>query len=259
VSHRVACRARPRRSSPPPVEEWLLFVEHCPENLYFILWLREYTARYNAWAQDCKASTSRGHDAPFITFNPAFGRSSSSLDARGPDNPPPVPTVDLDAPAGDLARPKSTQYRTPVHNRMSPQVCERASRKGIHCVDADRSQLADFFGRAKETFFSPLSPYQLDLSSDVFSPIRQCMSVYGQDSTNPSAAHPDPAVFSLLVRELEIKLDESLKRFVIAAYNNVGNRRTLCGLAGEHTRPDTAVSSSDRSVQVPAFSCCSGA
>ena len=31
-------------------EEWLLFIEQCPENLYFVLWLREYTQKYNQWA-----------------------------------------------------------------------------------------------------------------------------------------------------------------------------------------------------------------
>ncbi|KAG5648311.1 hypothetical protein DXG03_004883 [Asterophora parasitica] len=36
-------------------EEWLLYVENCPENLYFTLWLREYTAKYHQWAGACKA------------------------------------------------------------------------------------------------------------------------------------------------------------------------------------------------------------
>ncbi|KAK0449183.1 hypothetical protein EV421DRAFT_1395875 [Armillaria borealis] len=30
-------------------EEWLLYVELAPENLYFILWLREYTVKYRQW------------------------------------------------------------------------------------------------------------------------------------------------------------------------------------------------------------------
>ncbi|CAE6478006.1 hypothetical protein ACGC1H_002718 [Rhizoctonia solani] len=32
-------------------EEYLLFVEHSPENLYFFEWLRGYTKAYTAWAQ----------------------------------------------------------------------------------------------------------------------------------------------------------------------------------------------------------------
>ncbi|KAG7443069.1 uncharacterized protein BT62DRAFT_982231 [Guyanagaster necrorhizus] len=30
-------------------EEWLLYVELAPENLYFILWLKEYTVKYRQW------------------------------------------------------------------------------------------------------------------------------------------------------------------------------------------------------------------
>lgn len=30
-------------------EEYLLFVEECPEELYFTLWLKEYTKRYAEW------------------------------------------------------------------------------------------------------------------------------------------------------------------------------------------------------------------
>ncbi|KAG6877467.1 hypothetical protein C0993_007084 [Termitomyces sp. T159_Od127] len=36
-------------------EEWLLHVEDCPENLYFILWLKEYTVKYHQWAAASKA------------------------------------------------------------------------------------------------------------------------------------------------------------------------------------------------------------
>ncbi|KAF8073792.1 hypothetical protein FPV67DRAFT_1560135 [Lyophyllum atratum] len=37
------------------LKEWLLYVESCPENLYFTLWLKEYTAKYHQWAGACKA------------------------------------------------------------------------------------------------------------------------------------------------------------------------------------------------------------
>lgn len=49
-----------RRHLPPiglkDLEEYLLYVEHAPENLYFILWLKDYTARYQAWVQREKLS-----------------------------------------------------------------------------------------------------------------------------------------------------------------------------------------------------------
>ncbi|KAL5501670.1 hypothetical protein ACEPAH_8930 [Sanghuangporus vaninii] len=36
-------------------EEWLLYVEQSVENLYFILWLREYTAKYDRWIAKVRA------------------------------------------------------------------------------------------------------------------------------------------------------------------------------------------------------------
>ncbi|KAG1723204.1 hypothetical protein EDB19DRAFT_1764145 [Suillus lakei] len=36
-------------------EEYILYVEQSPENLYFLLWLKEYTTRYHIWAQRTKA------------------------------------------------------------------------------------------------------------------------------------------------------------------------------------------------------------
>ncbi|KAG2038672.1 hypothetical protein BDR03DRAFT_954025 [Suillus americanus] len=38
-------------------EEYLLYVEQSPENLYFLLWLKEYTTRYHIWAQRTKATS----------------------------------------------------------------------------------------------------------------------------------------------------------------------------------------------------------
>jgi hypothetical protein len=48
----------------PPIslydfQEYLLYVEMSPENLHFILWLREYTSRYHAWFD----ATERDRDA----------------------------------------------------------------------------------------------------------------------------------------------------------------------------------------------------
>lgn len=36
-------------------EEWLLYVEQSVENLYFILWLREYTVKYDRWIAKVRA------------------------------------------------------------------------------------------------------------------------------------------------------------------------------------------------------------
>ncbi|KAF9077643.1 hypothetical protein BDP27DRAFT_1357077 [Rhodocollybia butyracea] len=129
-------------------EEWLLYVELSPENLYFILWLREYTLRYRQWAQ------------------------RSIRDGRSPPSTSP--------------------------------------------------QLAMFYARAKQTFFTPNSNYELDLPSDMLAPFH----------ISNSSPHPDPCVFDQVAVETQKMLKLSLQRFVSAQFNNVGNNRVICGLIG---------------------------
>ncbi|KAG1733034.1 uncharacterized protein EDB91DRAFT_1238656 [Suillus paluster] len=48
-------------------EEYLLYVEQSPENLYFLLWLKEYTTRYHIWAQRTKATLAPATPDPACT------------------------------------------------------------------------------------------------------------------------------------------------------------------------------------------------
>ncbi|KAF8158384.1 hypothetical protein B0H34DRAFT_453673 [Crassisporium funariophilum] len=136
-------------------EEWLLFVEMSPENLYFTLWLREYKLRFNQWKSQAAFQQSR--IGPSLTWSP----------------------------------------------QHSPQ-------------------LAMFYARAKQTFFTPGSEYELNLSSSLLAP-------FHQPNMPP---HPDPEVFTEIAIETYRTLDESLRRFVHAQFNNVGNSRVLCGMIG---------------------------
>ncbi|KXN88245.1 hypothetical protein AN958_07704 [Leucoagaricus sp. SymC.cos] len=129
-------------------EEWLLYVELCPENLYFILWLREYRTRYAAWQKQCNSPS----DAPFAS--------------------------------------------------------------------AAASRLAAFYTRAKQTFLSPNTNYELNLSSTILAPFQEP----GQDP------HPDPSTFRDVEQEVRRMLEQSLRRFIQAQMTNVGNRRVLCGI-----------------------------
>ncbi|EDR13700.1 uncharacterized protein LACBIDRAFT_308969 [Laccaria bicolor S238N-H82] len=135
-------------------EEWLLFVEMSPENLYFTLWLREYKLRYNQWAAQTR-----------------FHREASS------------------------------EFRTNWSSHNS-------------------SQLAMFYARAKQTFLTPNSDYELNLPSSILAPFH----------TSMESPHPDPAIFTDVDAEVYQLLDDSLRRFVHAQFNNVGNHRVLCGI-----------------------------
>ncbi|KAG1822487.1 uncharacterized protein BJ212DRAFT_1263645, partial [Suillus subaureus] len=57
-------------------EEYLLYVEQSPENLYFLLWLKEYTTRYHIWAQRTKAISAP--TAPDTATRQAFRTPPSS-------------------------------------------------------------------------------------------------------------------------------------------------------------------------------------
>jgi hypothetical protein len=161
-------------------EEWLLFVEGCPENLsvpryasilylasthsclhsYFILWLKEYTSRYDQWVAQTR-------------------------------------------PVKDDSNSKE-QYR------FSNQIQHSTA-------------LTLFYLRAKQTFFTPGADFELNIPSEVLSPFHTGHFV---------SPHPDPIVFSDVAWQVNNMLKDSLDRFVLASYYNVGTNRALCGMIG---------------------------
>lgn len=82
------------------------------------------------------------------------------------------------------------------------------------------SDLAWFYARCKQTFLTPNSAYELNLPSEVLAPFHV---------TNPSP-HPQPSEFDAIADQVQHLLRESLRRFVTAQFNNVGNNRVLCGI-----------------------------
>ncbi|KAL1950319.1 hypothetical protein VTO73DRAFT_5443 [Trametes versicolor] len=173
-------------------EEWLLFIDRAPENLYFILWLRDYSARYTTWARQWREQS---HFRGASTQARAYRTLSTP-------HPPPNPALAL------------------------------------------------FYLRAKETFLSPDGPYALRLPQDVLSPFQS--SSLGVGVGGPAggswphayASHhsdslfgsppppPDPAVFAEVADRVRARLSESLDRFVVATFHNVGMPRAYCGCAG---------------------------
>ncbi|KAJ7784631.1 hypothetical protein B0H16DRAFT_1493234 [Mycena metata] len=66
------------------------------------------------------------------------------------------------------------------------------------------SQLAMFYARAKQTFFTPNAAYELNLPSVAFAPFH----------ASNGSPHPDPVIFTDIAIE----------------FSNVGNKRVLCGI-----------------------------
>ena len=82
------------------------------------------------------------------------------------------------------------------------------------------SQLAMFYSRAKQTFFTPGSEYELNLSSSLLAPFHQ----------PDMPPYPDPDMLRPVAAETFQTLELSLRRFVHAQFNNAGNNRVLCGI-----------------------------
>lgn len=82
------------------------------------------------------------------------------------------------------------------------------------------SHLAMFYARAKQTFFMPNSEYELNLPSKFLAPFH----------ASDGSLHPDPLIFTDVAVEAQKMLQESLRFFVQAQLNNVGNRRVICGV-----------------------------
>lgn len=108
-------------------------------------------------------------------------------------------------------------------------------------IKTNRS-LAIFYSRAKQTFFTPNSPYELDIPSDILGPFHtpslssdSLNHLPNRDCSASSGAlspHPDPAVFSHVEHQVRSMLQESLSRFANSTISNVGTSRATCGLVG---------------------------
>ncbi|CAE6415018.1 unnamed protein product [Rhizoctonia solani] len=107
-------------------EEYLLFVEHSPENLYFIQWYRDYVKAYNAWIQ-----TQTPHSAPlaiswsrakqtFFADDAHFKLNLSRESLEGLPNsteptqqPPPISSVSMSQEPSQ-GRPAGQSYPNPI-------------------------------------------------------------------------------------------------------------------------------------------------
>ncbi|EMD39949.1 hypothetical protein CERSUDRAFT_112188 [Gelatoporia subvermispora B] len=195
-------------------EEWLLFVEQSAENLYFVLWLREYTARYADWVHHTRSTHARPSSAP---------STLSHAPQHLPRSPPPtyaLPAVPLQPYAPYTT--SSSAASSPSSRRPRPSY--RTPRAPLPPNPA----LAAFYLRAKHTFLTPKAPYELDVPSDALQVFHAPAVGGGVDGMHP----PDPAIFDELADHVTAMLRESLDRFVRATFNNVGAPRAWCGCAG---------------------------
>ncbi|KAL4251929.1 hypothetical protein ABKN59_002636 [Abortiporus biennis] len=218
-------------------EEWLLFVEHSAENLYFILWLREYSSRYKVWTQQLRqqnefleSSSSSPRNIPLSTVKsqlPPYQSHPNKPFVLAPPSPSQqTPTSPFSTGPGLSAKRRvRTPSPSPPPSPISSHHDPRAKR---------------------QTFLTPNGTYELDVPSPVLSvfhltgsessgrpqPASQYTGYNNHQSLSPP---PDPAVFNELQGIVEKKLEASLARFVSATFHNVGNARAWCGCVGGAT------------------------
>ncbi|KAI0754959.1 hypothetical protein C8Q80DRAFT_1266490 [Daedaleopsis nitida] len=99
--------------------------------------------------------------------------------------------------------------------------------------------LTHFFLRAKETFLTPYAPYALPVPLDLLSLFYSTSDVPGHHPSDHQLAvpgqpplPPDPAIFEEVEERTLAMLSQSLDRFVVATFHNVGMPRAYCGCAG---------------------------
>lgn len=82
------------------------------------------------------------------------------------------------------------------------------------------NHLAMFYARAKQTFFTPGSEYELNLTSSLLSPFH----------ATDGPPYPDPESFKTIESDIRQMLEDSLRRFVQGQLSNMGNNRIICGI-----------------------------
>ncbi|EKM49495.1 uncharacterized protein PHACADRAFT_265007 [Phanerochaete carnosa HHB-10118-sp] len=288
-------------------EEWLLFVDGAPENLYFILWLRAYTTRYGRWTSSLKSSaetkrakrkqrhsqdlTFNTHPPPPAPLQPPMLHHPNPLQPGSSHHMPsgrerPFPSLGLAIsflstssalqPALGHSQPSSpTAVSSPTspgaqdagegHEHLDGRGTDRRFRPYAPSPPPlpPNPSLALFYLRAKETFFAPGAPYDLNIGSNVLGaffptedekagarssrhdtgdPYDALRNLSSKDFQRISKGAnslggklpppPDPQVFDEIKDIVEGRLKASLERLVVATYNNVGMSRAYCGNAG---------------------------
>ncbi len=171
--------------------------DHPPSSLrsfrYFVLWLREYTTRYNTWAQQSRQqqailfSTSNVH-SPLSTANPhqqpdqhtlLRHTSTSSLFPSHPNKPFILPSSSPSQPSFIHSNPQPLTSPIPpspppsptpsLHPPSPPRKTYYHPRYMLGPPLQPPPSLALFYARAKETFLTPNGPYELQVPTDVLS------------------------------------------------------------------------------------------
>ncbi|KAF8512076.1 hypothetical protein BU17DRAFT_96577 [Hysterangium stoloniferum] len=215
-------------------EEWLVFVEGNPQYLYFILWLKEYEARYAAWLAEYGYSYAHPFPASLSSTSLVSPSPPSNTPSQPSNGKPPSPS--LSKPTSSISLASNTKNPLKIASTgQSPLPPLSPSSPHLNYIPPSPS-LALFFTRAKKTFFtfdsaSGRGPYTLVIPDGVYANgahgigIAIEIKTASQGPTFGPHPHPHPKELAHIAAYARSVLKESLERFAVSACHNVGSRR----------------------------------
>ncbi|KAG8811755.1 hypothetical protein FRC17_002335, partial [Serendipita sp. 399] len=186
----------------------ILFVgcgqEYSVENLYFYIWLNQYQSEWTEWANRIRPKQSLDTDATLNSVNNVHDEK----DEEDEDD-----EEDEEEDEDEERREKATR--------------PRFSSSSLDDAKPDR-HLAMSYLRAKQTFFTPGSRWELNLPQKTL----QQLLHPSEDQRHPGPrSHPHPSAFASVRYEVENYLNASLARFIVQNGGNAGRQRGLFAIA----------------------------
>ncbi|KAG8757852.1 hypothetical protein FRC14_001321 [Serendipita sp. 396] len=180
-------------------EDFLYFKEYSVENLYFYIWFNQYQAEWTQWAKSVQKE-GRSIDSNGTLL--AHTNTNTSEDQTHEDE------------QDEKKKKKSGSNENSTRNG-------RVSSSSLDDAQPDR-HLAMSYLRAKQTFFTPGSRWELNLPQKTLQLLLHPPE--GQRHPGPRS-HPHPSAFASVRFDVENYLNASLSRFIVQNGGNAGRQR----------------------------------
>ncbi|KAG9040424.1 hypothetical protein FS842_003032, partial [Serendipita sp. 407] len=181
-------------------EDFLYFKEYSVENLYFYIWFNQYQSEWTQWAKRVQKE-GRSIDS-----------NGGTLLAHTNTN-----TSEDQTHEGEQDKKKKKNSGSNEHSTRNGRV----SSSSLDDAQPDR-HLAMSYLRAKQTFFTPGSRWELNLPQKTLQLLLHPPE--GQRHPGPRS-HPHPSAFASVRFDVENYLNASLSRFIVQNGGNAGRQR----------------------------------
>ncbi|KAG8869266.1 hypothetical protein FRC20_001845 [Serendipita sp. 405] len=181
-------------------EDFLYFKEYSVENLYFYIWFNQYQAEWTQWAKRVQ-------------------KEGRSIDSNGTLLAHTNTNTSEDQTHEDEQDEKKKKKKSGSNENSTRNG--RVSSSSLDDAQPDR-HLAMSYLRAKQTFFTPGSRWELNLPQKTLQLLLHPPE--GQRHPGPRS-HPHPSAFASVRFDVENYLNASLSRFIVQNGGNAGRQR----------------------------------